>query len=138
MTVADRFSPAERSRIMSSVGSRDTEPEMTLRRALWSSGLRYRTQRKVAGVRVDLCFVGARVVVMVDGCFWHGCPRHYSKPLSNGVFWANKLKRNRRRDRANDRNLAAAGWTVLRVWECQIREDLESCVNRVREAVTGG
>ena len=61
---------------------------------LWSAGLRYRLQRKIAGTRPDLCFVGAKVALFVDGCFWHGCPDHYSAPVHNSSFWNEKLRKN--------------------------------------------
>ena len=122
---------------MRSVRSRDTGPEMRLRRALWAAGLRYRLGLRVAGVRPDLAFVNKRIAVFVDGCFWHGCPRHYGLPRSNSDFWRRKLEKNQERDRRNDRELAAAGWTVLRFWSCEIRDDLDRVVDEIRSRVRG-
>jgi DNA mismatch endonuclease (patch repair protein) len=102
--------------------SRDTGPELALRRLLFARGLRYRVSyRPVAGQRitVDIAFPRARTVVLVDGCFWHGCPDHHRAPKTNVDYWTAKLARNRARDRHVSEALTAAGWTVLRFWEHQ-------------------
>lgn len=99
---------------------RDTAPERALRSAVHALGLRYRVgMRPVSGLRRtgDLVFTRARVVVFLDGCFWHGCPAHHTIAKTNADYWADKLIRNRRRDLETDRLLADAGWIVLRVWE---------------------
>lgn len=120
---------------MSAVGRKDTGPEMTLRKALWHTGLRYRLQKKVAGATPDIVFPGSSVAIFVDGCFWHGCPNHYTAPENNADFWRDKLERNRERDQRDNRTLENAGWTVLRFWECQINDDLEQVVEEVRSEV---
>lgn len=105
---------------MARTGRRDTKPELELRRVLYSRGLRYRVDRPVlTGVRrrPDLVFIGSRVAVFVDGCFWHGCPEHATWPASNAAFWREKIEANRKRDADTNARLAAAGWTVVRVWE---------------------
>ncbi|TQN28598.1 T/G mismatch-specific endonuclease [Haloactinospora alba] len=99
----------------------DTGPEMALRRALHSMGLRYRVNtRPLSEVRrtADVVFTRARVAVFLDGCFWHGCPEHY-RPVQgrNSEYWRSKIARNQERDRETDRLLEQAGWTVVRVWE---------------------
>lgn len=120
---------------MRAVGRENTEPEVRLRRALWHRGCRYRTHRRVAGVTPDIVFSGPRVAVFVDGCFWHGCPEHYSAPESNGDFWRAKLRRNQDRDRRDNRRLREEGWKVLRVWECEVRDDLDLAVSWVEQAI---
>lgn len=96
-----------------------TEPELALRRELWRRGLRYRVDLKVLGSRrrADIVFVGARVAVFVDGCFWHSCPLHGTNPKNNAEWWSEKLSANVRRDRDTDAALANADWIVVRVWE---------------------
>lgn len=131
----DRFTKEQRSEVMRSVGNVDTEPELLLRKELWRRGHRYRVHEKVEDVRPDLVFKGPAVAVFVDGCFWHGCPSHYTAPENNADFWKNKLKRNRERDRRNDRTLRKAGWTVVRYWECDIRNDVAAVANDVASAV---
>jgi DNA mismatch endonuclease (patch repair protein) len=107
-------------RRMSRQRRRDTEPERLLRSLLHRMGLRFRVHRRpVPGLRreADLVFGPARVAVFVDGCFWHRCPDHGTFPRANGSWWDAKLAANVARDLDTDRKLAAAGWTVVRVWE---------------------
>lgn len=131
MSRPDPFSPEKRSEVMRAVAHFDTAAEMRLRRALWSQGLRYRIHQKIARAKPDLVFTGARVAVFVDGCFWHGCPVHYSAPVNNAVFWREKLDSNVARDRRNDQDLADAGWTVVRVWECEVNGNLDEVARRI-------
>ena len=112
-------SPGVRSR-MQAQRTRDTSPELALRRLLHARGLRYRVDRApLRGLRrrADLVFGPARVAVYVDGCFWHGCPQHGRQPAANPGYWSVKLARNRNRDADTDTQLTAAGWRVVRVWE---------------------
>lgn len=120
-----------RRAIMQAVGQKDTEPELRLRRALWRAGLRYRVNLRVAGVSPDIAFPGPKVAVYVDGCFWHGCPRHYTAPKHNAGYWAAKLKSNRERDQRHTRRLEQAGWRVLRFWACQVEEELDRVVTKI-------
>jgi DNA mismatch endonuclease, patch repair protein len=114
----------------------DTKPEMALRRELHRQGLRYRKDYRLdlegARVRPDIAFTARRVAVFVDGCFWHVCPEHGTKPANNTWYWGPKLARNVERDRAADAALLAAGWQVVRIWE---HESLESAVAAVLAAV---
>jgi DNA mismatch endonuclease (patch repair protein) len=137
--MADTFSPAERSEIMRRVRGRDTSPERLLRKALWAQGLRgYRLNvRKLQGCP-DVVFSRARVAVFVDGCFWHGCPKHCRMPSSNRQYWDRKIGRNVERDKRHARELRKAGWTVIRLWEHQVRESLGRCAARVERAVLKG
>lgn len=107
--------------VMRANRSRDTAPEARLRSALHRRGLRFRKSYTVRSqdvrVRVDIVFPARRVAVFLDGCFWHRCPLHGVQPSVNQQYWLPKLQRNVDRDsRVND-SLAAAGWTVVRVWE---------------------
>lgn len=105
---------------MKSVRRRDTVPELALRRELHRRGLRYRievTLPELPRRRMDIVFTRARLVVLVDGCFWHGCPQHASAFATNTAYWAAKLIANQARDKDTDDRLTAAGWTVLRLWE---------------------
>lgn len=111
---------------------RDTRPELALRSALHRLGLRFRVDQLVEAegikVRPDIVFPRRRVAVFVDGCFWHVCPSHGTRPAANGAYWAPKLRRNQERDlRVNDR-LTAAGWEVIRVWEHEPIEDAATMV----------
>lgn len=97
-----------------------TKPETLLRRELHRRGRRFRVQYRVEGLarrRVDIAFTRARLIVFVDGCFWHGCPEHGRVPKANNEWWRWKLGRNLERDVDTDRQLQALGWRVLRLWE---------------------
>ena len=139
MSAARRLVPEvpspEVSRRMALVRTRDTDPEIALRRLLHRRGLRYRLDVRPLPTlrrRADIVFPRDRVAVFVDGCFWHGCPRHPSWPKTNAMWWREKIERNRERDRETSARLRAAGWTVVRVWE---HEEASKAAERVRRAV---
>lgn len=114
---------------------RDTRPELALRSALHARGLRYWVDRPIleGGRRkADLVFPRRRVAVFVDGCFWHRCPIHGSRPKRNAEWWDEKLQANVNRDRDTDRELEANGWVVVRVWE---HESTESATRKVLDAL---
>ncbi len=110
---------AQTRRRMAGQRRRDTMPERALRSALHRRGLRFRVDYRAAGARtrIDIAFTAQRLAVFVDGCFWHGCPSHFTEPKSNTSWWLEKIEANRRRDRHSNARLEAAGWRVLRIWE---------------------
>lgn len=122
---------------MSRNRGRDTKPEVTLRKACFALGLRYVLGAKLIG-RPDFVFPRSRVVVFVDGCFWHACPLHYQAPANRAEFWKEKVARNRDRDAMVNSRLAADGWTVVRIWEHAVRRDLPAAVAEVAAAVGRG
>lgn len=120
---------------MARTGRRDTKPELELRRLLHARGLRFRVDRAVLPDRrrrADIVFGPSRVVVFVDGCFWHGCPEHATWPTSNADYWREKIETNRLRDRDTDTQLQAAGWHVVRIWE---HEDMRAAADRLERIV---
>lgn len=120
---------------MSRQGSRDTAPEMSVRRLLHAAGLRYRVNLAVPGMprrTIDIAFGKAKIAVFMDGCFWHGCPDHATSPKANAEWWRAKLDKNMARDRETSRHLEAAGWTVLRFWEHERPADVAAAVARAR------
>lgn len=127
--------PAASSRVvrsrMSKQRRRDTQPELLVRRILHSRGIRYRVDtRPEADLRckADLSWKGLRLVVFIDGCFWHGCPEHKTSPKANEEWWASKLAGNVQRDRRTDGELSRRGWTVMRFWE---HEDPEAVADAI-------
>ena len=115
--------------------SRDTNPELLLRRHLHARGWRFRVDRPpLAGVRrrADIVFGGQKVAIFVDGCFWHACPQHGTWPKTNADWWRHKLERNQQRDQETDQLLKAAGWSVIRIWE---HEGVSDAAQRVEEAL---
>lgn len=105
---------------------RDTGPELAVRRILHARGMRYRVDFAPLGGRrrADIVFTGWRVAVFIDGCFWHGCPDHYTAPVRNGDFWAEKVRSNTARDVETTATISAAGWVVLRFWEHERAGDI--------------
>ena len=111
---------------------KDTKPELILRKALREAGFRgYRLQWKVNG-HPDICYPGRKVAIFVNGCFWHRCPYcHLPTPKHNREFWEEKFERNIDRDRRNKASLEMQGWTVITVWECQIKKDPDSVTESI-------
>lgn len=120
-----------RRQMMARIKGRDTGPELSLRRAVWALGLRYRLQYRIGRSRPDMVFVGAKLAVFVDGCFWHGCPQHSTIPKNNRDFWAQKLRRNIERDAESTQWLEVQGWKVLRIWEHDVEASPADCARRV-------
>lgn len=97
-----------------------TKPELLVRRLLHARGIRYRVDsapERDLRCKADIVWRGLHLAVFIDGCFWHGCPDHATRPKANEEWWAQKLDGNVERDRRTDAELAARGWTVLRFWE---------------------
>jgi DNA mismatch endonuclease (patch repair protein) len=133
---AARPSPpsAEKSAEMSRLGRRDTVPELAIRSELHRRGFRFRVDRApLPGLRsrADIVFGPARVAVYVDGCFWHSCPEHGTRPKANAEWWEQKLRRNQERDRETDGILREHGWKVVRIWEHENPVEAADRVTRV-------
>ena len=121
----DKLSPEARSRNMGRIRSRDTGPEIVVRRFLHGKGLRFRLHRREFPGKPDLVFVAQRVCVFVHGCFWHGCPHCVDgtrRVKSNVSYWSGKVAGNRARDERHRAALEKEGWTVVVIWECQTRQ----------------
>jgi DNA mismatch endonuclease, patch repair protein len=128
--MSDVLTPEQRSRCMSRIGPRDTKPEKTIRRRLWSMGLRYRINYPLPG-KPDIVFRREKIAIFIDGCFWHRCPFHYQSPSTNAEFWEKKISSNVRRDREIDEKLSSSGWNVIRYWEHEVKENLERVVQDI-------
>ena len=134
--VRDGRSPAPSNAVCSAVMSanrgRNTSPEIMLRKALRTSGFGgYRLHWKVPG-RPDICYPGKRLAIFVNGCFWHRCPMcGLPLPKSNTEFWVKKFQRNIERDREKKDLLEKSGWFVITAWECEIKNDMGSVLERI-------
>ncbi|SHK14991.1 T/G mismatch-specific endonuclease [Ruegeria lacuscaerulensis ITI-1157] len=117
---------------MRAVKAKDTKPEMVVRRLVHSLGYRYRLHRRDLPGCPDLVFSPRRKVIFVHGCFWHGhdCRRGARQPKTNPDYWRQKIERNRTRDNTAQEALKAAGWDVLTIWECEVRDPI--LANRIR------
>jgi DNA mismatch endonuclease (patch repair protein) len=120
--MVDFMTSAQRSAHMAKIRSKNTKPELQLRRALHAAGFRYRLHDPTLPGRPDLVFAGRRKVIFVNGCFWHGhdCPVGSRLPKSNTDFWADKRRRNQERDSLQRMQLTVMGWKYLDVWECEV------------------
>ncbi|WP_327663160.1 MULTISPECIES: very short patch repair endonuclease [unclassified Streptomyces] len=121
---------------MSRQGSRDTTPEVAVRRLLHAAGLRYRLNVPVPGMprrTIDITFGKDKIAVFMDGCFWHGCPKHATSPKANAEWWRTKLDKNMTRDLETTRHLEEEGWTVLRFWEHEDPADVARAIADARE-----
>ena len=133
--MSDMLTKEQRSRVMSRIRSRNTAPELSLRKALRELGLRnYRVNGKLPGTP-DIIFPRSKVLVFVDGCFWHKCPSCYREPETRKEYWRRKIESNAARDHANNERLSGLGWTVLRYWEHDIRKNADGVALKIRNQV---
>jgi DNA mismatch endonuclease (patch repair protein) len=130
--MADRVSAKQRSKIMASVGTRDTGPELFLRKALYHLGYRYRTHYRKLPCKPDMAFPRLQKAIFVHGCFWHGHRCNWGRlPKSRLEYWEPKIAANRSRDRCSSRAIRRIGWDVLVIWQCELRE-IERILPRIR------
>jgi DNA mismatch endonuclease (patch repair protein) len=130
--MVDRIDPAERSKLMAAVRSKNTRPELAVRGALFAAGYRYRLHRRDLPGSPDLVLPRFRIAVFVHGCFWHGhdCKRGL-RPTSNVLFWDKKLDQNLARDNATRAALEIAGWSVITIWGCNIESGIQYLLNEL-------
>lgn len=132
----DTLTPDQRHRNMAAIHSASTKPELKLRQALWRLGFRYRVNDKRLPGKPDIVLPKYRTVIFIHGCFWHGhkdC-KFYTVPKSNTEFWTAKITRNQQRDQEEWRQLESKGWSVIIVWECQLKKAvLEETIRRVKD-----
>lgn len=129
-------------KIMSAIKSKDTRPELSLRKALWHKNYRYRVNYKKLPGKPDIVFTKKKVVVFCDGDFWHGhnwalrgIPSLDEELSGYSEFWRDKILRNVERDKTNNEKLAGMGWKVIRIWESDIKQDVDSCVVTIENAL---
>lgn len=128
--MTSRWVVTERGKHLAGRRKANTSPEVELRRALHATGGRFRLHRQIAkGCTPDFVLPGRRIAVFVDGCFWHGCPEHgRKKPWTgpNAELWEKKMRHNSEHDRRSTALAEEQGWRVVRVWECDVRQDAAS------------
>jgi len=121
--MADKLTPEQRHRCMSSIRGKNTRPEMIVRKYLFGRGFRYRLHNKRLPGKPDIILRKYRTVILVNGCFWHGhegC-RYYRLPTTNTEFWRHKIELNQARDLRERIDLRNLGWHVVQIWECQLK-----------------
>ena len=135
----DVLTPSQRHHCMSSIRGKNTKPEILVRKSLHARGFRFRLHNKKLPGSPDIVLPKYGVAIMVNGCFWHGhkgC-RYATKPKTNIEFWEAKIARNRHRDEVTTAHLEALGWTVITVWECELRNSsqLDDRFNALAEEI---
>jgi len=122
--MTDVHSKQVRSYNMSMIRSKNTKPEMIVRRYLFSSGFRYRVNVQGIKGKPDIVFTKYRIVIFINGCFWHGHPncKIFVLPKTNTEWWKSKIETTRKRDEKNQQLLKAEGWHVIVIWECQLKK----------------
>ena len=139
--MSDNLTPSQRHCNMAAIQSASTKPEIQLRHALWHRGLRYRKNVRHLPGSPDIVLPKYKTVIFVHGCFWHGhkgC-KYYTTPKTNTEFWTAKIARNQERDQQVWRDLESMGWSVVIVWECQLkRANLQETIDRVELEIREG
>lgn len=126
--MSDIMSKEQRRKTMSAIRAQSKLENMFTKR-LWKQGLRFRKNvRKLRGTP-DVVIQKYKIVIFIDSCFWHGCPLHFKRPKSNQEFWDKKIARNRERDKEIDAYYIEKGWNLKRIWEHEIKENLEASIN---------
>lgn len=135
----DDLTPEQRRKNMQAIRSKDTSIELSLRKALWHEGVRYRKNYKGLTGKPDIVITKHKIAVFCDSDYWHGYDweNRHQRIKSNRDYWIPKIERNMERDREVTVKLEADGWTVLRFWEWQIRKHLDECVRTVLETIAG-
>jgi DNA mismatch endonuclease, patch repair protein len=132
----DVFTKAKRSEVMSRIrgrGNKDTEVALAV--LLRRHGITGWRRHPAMFGKPDFVFRRERVALFVDGCFWHGCPKHSNAPVNNSIFWKTKLTKNVLRDKHVNRQLRRAGWSVVRIWEHELTKNSPACIRRLRRAL---
>ena len=137
--MADRMTKEQRHKCMASIRSKNTSPELAVRRGLHKRGFRFRIHVKSLPGTSDIVLARWKTIILVNGCFWHGhenCSK-YVTPRSNKEFWETKIARNRHRDEVTTAHLTALGWHVLTIWECETcgRDRLETLLDRITDQI---
>ena len=127
-----KSSSKEVSERMKRMPTKDSKPELRLRKAIYGLGFRYRLHRKDLPGKPDIAFGPAKVAVFVDGCFWHNCPEHGTIPKNNRDWWLEKFQRNRERDTLKDEQLKEMGWLPVHVWE---HEDPDTAARNIKKLI---
>ncbi|MFD1956554.1 very short patch repair endonuclease [Paenibacillus thailandensis] len=135
MTLADRISKEVRSKNMSAIRSKGTQLEDRVSKELWRRGYRFRKNVKGLFGKPDIAIKKYKIVIFLDSCFWHGCELHYRIPKSNYDYWFNKIERNRARDQKVSIYYEQKGWSVIRIWDHEVKEDFEGVIQSIERHI---
>jgi DNA mismatch endonuclease (patch repair protein) len=129
--MTDVLTQEQRKYNMSRIKGKNTGPEVKLRKMLYAQGLKgYRIHYDLLG-KPDIVFVKKKIAIFVDGCFWHKCPVDFQEPETRKEFWLKKINSNIERDKKVNNQLQKEGWTIIRIWEHDVRKNPEEIVNKI-------
>lgn len=131
----DNLTPEQRRKNMQNIRSKDTKAERILMSELEKRGLEFISHDKTLLGKPDIVFPNEKVAVFVDSDFWHCNPKRFVMPKTNVEYWENKIERNKKRDLQVNRELKKEGWTVLRIWEYDLKHSLDRCVNKILKKI---
>lgn len=135
LVMADVLTPEQRAYNMSMIRGKNTGPEVKLRKMLWTEGIRgYRIHYNLPG-KPDITFTKKKIAIFIDGCFWHKCPICFQEPETRKEFWMEKIQSNVGRDKKINEQLKNDGWTVIRIWEHEIRKEPENAVKKITDSL---
>ena len=132
--MADKITKEQRKRNMQAIRSQ-SQLENRVSRLLWRKGYRFRKNDRTLLGKPDISIKRYKVAVFIDSCFWHSCPIHGNRPKSNQEYWDTKLASNRERDQVVTQHYLEEGWTVLRIWEHEIKNDIEEVIDRITDSI---
>ncbi|WP_321508168.1 very short patch repair endonuclease [uncultured Methanoregula sp.] len=131
--MVDVLTPDQRAYNMSRIRGKNTGPEIKFRKLLWSAGIKgYRIHYSLLG-KPDIVFIKKKIVIFIDGCFWHKCPVCFKEPETRTEFWMKKIQSNIDRDKKINAQLEKDGWTVIRVWEHEIKKNSSAVIKSIKE-----
>ncbi|MFN0224067.1 very short patch repair endonuclease [Paenibacillus sp. KR2-11] len=133
--MVDNLSKEARSKNMRAIRSTGTKLEATVSKELWRRGIRFRKNVKGLMGKPDIAIKKYKLVVFVDSCFWHVCDIHFRMPKSNLDYWEAKIERNRKRDRAVNAYYQEIGWTVLRFWDHEVKDDINGVIDSISKVI---
>jgi DNA mismatch endonuclease (patch repair protein) len=129
--MTDIFTKEKRSEIMSKVKGKNTQLEMGVRKELWQRGIRYRIHCKSLPGTPDISSKKNKLAIFIDGCFWHGCPKHSTIPATNTAFWEQKIKQNINKRKHIKKELRNMNYTVLEYFECELKNDFNAIIEEI-------
>jgi DNA mismatch endonuclease, patch repair protein len=135
--MTDVLTPQQRSFNMSRIRSTETKMEIALRKALWREGFRYRKNPSSYFGKPDIVLKKYKTVIFLDSCFWHACRKHFRLPETNRDFWSTKIEKNKKRDKEVNEYYRKLGWSIIRIWEHEIKADMDKTVNKIVKVLAG-
>ncbi|MFA6081213.1 MAG: very short patch repair endonuclease [Patescibacteria group bacterium] len=134
--MTDTLNKEQRRKCMQNIKSKETSPEIKVRKLLWGNGYKgYRKYSNLPG-KPDIVFTKKKIVIFVNGCFWHKCNLCYKIPKSNLEYWKNKINNNLKRDKLNETKLKSLGWHVIKIWEHETKKDTETLENKLIKMIS--